>query len=232
MPEHLQNLKFELEKTFESLEQKNEMLINAMTKNFGKTHQDLPNFKLPAISNTSKKQSLFALQHEHDDFGNLPEANNQLKAKSAGILRPTASNANKGGPYKAKKAFAPLMKAKHQREQRHRQFLDNQEEMFNPPPISEEDINRGMINLLNKGIIPKDVDLTPAFEKGAPPVLFKGVKFHEKKDQYVRGEVYTEKVYKNNIKFDLQPIPETTQENFVPTSTALVPVQGKPPSSA
>jgi len=27
-----------------------------------------------------------------------------------------------------------------------------------------------MMNLLNKGIIPKDVDLTPAFEKGAPPV--------------------------------------------------------------
>jgi len=27
-----------------------------------------------------------------------------------------------------------------------------------------------MITLLNKGIIPKDIDLTPAFEKGAPPV--------------------------------------------------------------
>jgi superoxide dismutase len=38
VPEHLENLKLELEKTFESLEKKNEMLINAMTKNFGKTH--------------------------------------------------------------------------------------------------------------------------------------------------------------------------------------------------
>ena len=38
VPEHLQNLKSELEKTFGSLEKKNEMLINAMTKNFGKTH--------------------------------------------------------------------------------------------------------------------------------------------------------------------------------------------------
>jgi hypothetical protein len=37
------------------------MLINAMTKNFGKTHQDLPNFRLPAIQNSSKKQALFAL---------------------------------------------------------------------------------------------------------------------------------------------------------------------------
>ena len=49
VPEHLENLKLELEKTFESLEKKNEMLINAMTKNFGKTHKDLPNFRLPAI---------------------------------------------------------------------------------------------------------------------------------------------------------------------------------------
>jgi hypothetical protein len=38
VPDHLVNLKYELEKTFQSLEKKNEMLINAMTKNFGKTH--------------------------------------------------------------------------------------------------------------------------------------------------------------------------------------------------
>jgi len=57
----LVNLKIELEKTFESLELKNEMLINAMTKNFGKTHQDLPNFKLPPLNNVSKKQTMFAL---------------------------------------------------------------------------------------------------------------------------------------------------------------------------
>jgi len=38
VPEHLLNLKLELEKTFDSLEKKNELLINAMTKNFGKTH--------------------------------------------------------------------------------------------------------------------------------------------------------------------------------------------------
>ena len=28
---------------------KNELLMNAMMKNFGKTQQDLPNFKLPEI---------------------------------------------------------------------------------------------------------------------------------------------------------------------------------------
>jgi hypothetical protein len=60
-----------------------------------------------------------------------------------------------------------------------------------------------MLTLLNKGIIPKDIDLTPAFEKGAPPVQFKSMKFHEKEDQHVRTEVFTEKFNKNNIRFDL-----------------------------
>lgn len=40
-----------------------------------------------------------------------------------------------------------------------------------PPPITESDIKDGMLSLLNRGIIPKDVDLTPAFERGAPPLM-------------------------------------------------------------
>lgn len=93
VPEHLQNLKFELEKTFNSLERKNEMLINAMTKNFGKTHQDLPNFKLPAIYNSSKKQALFALQPDNEEIDNMVIGPDTiLKSKGAGILKPTASN--------------------------------------------------------------------------------------------------------------------------------------------
>ena len=171
VPEHLQNLKSELEKTFESLEMKNEMLINAMTKNFGKTHQDLPNFRLPAIQNTSKKQSMFALQPEQDSFGDIQGPSNALKAKGAGILRPTASNQNKAGaPYKAKKSLGSVMRMGRMRDAKNKQLLEDQDDMQNPPPISEEDINKGMMSLLTRGIIPKDVDLTPAFEKGAPPV--------------------------------------------------------------
>ena len=60
-----------------------------------------------------------------------------------------------------------------------------------PPPITEDDINKGMINLLNKGIIPRDVDLTPAFEKGAAPVLCRGIKFYDKREQNVKREVQT-----------------------------------------
>ena len=75
--------------------------------------------------------------------------------------------------------------------------------MDDPPPITEDDINKGMISLLNKGIIPKDVDLTPAFEKGAPPVNCKGVKFYDKREQFVKREIMTGRESKNNIKFDL-----------------------------
>ena len=58
-----------------------------------------------------------------------------------------------------------------------------------PPPITEDDINKGMINLLNRGIIPKDVDLTPAFEKGAAPIMCRGIKFYDKKEANVKREV-------------------------------------------
>ena len=61
--------------------------------------------------------------------------------------------------------------------------------MEDPPPITEDDINKGMMGLLNKGIIPKDVDLTPAFEKGAPPVTCKAVKFYDKEEKVVRRDV-------------------------------------------
>ena len=39
-----------------------------------------------------------------------------------------------------------------------------------PPPISDNDIGKGMINLVNRGVVPKDIDLTPAFERGAAPL--------------------------------------------------------------
>ena len=39
-----------------------------------------------------------------------------------------------------------------------------------PPRISETDINDGMFSLLNRGIIPRDVDVTPAFDRGSPPL--------------------------------------------------------------
>ena len=75
-----------------------------------------------------------------------------------------------------------------------------------PPPITEDDINKGMSTLLNLGIIPKDVDLTPAFEKGSAPVTIKGMRFFEKADRHVKRDIQMDTAPSSQIKYDLQPI--------------------------
>ena len=91
-----------------------------------------------------------------------------------GILKKTITQAT--GAYKPKQY---LMKKKARAEQAQKAHnMGLAVGLEDPPPITEDDINKGMISLLNKGIIPKDVDLTPAFEKGAPPVTCKGVRFY------------------------------------------------------
>lgn len=60
------------------------------------------------------------------------------------------------------------------------------------------------MTLLERGIIPKDVDLTPAFEKGAPPVAVKSMRFHDKAEMHVKHDVHTERFNKNTLKFDMQ----------------------------
>lgn len=74
---------------------------------------------------------------------------------------------------------------------KHLKSLDNAAGVEDPPPITEDDINKGMINLLNKGLIPRDVDLTPAFEKGAPPVMCRGIRFYDKREAAVKREIQT-----------------------------------------
>ena len=127
--------------------------------------------------------------------GMIPD---QLQSKGAGILSKPGKFSGRQS-YTAKRSLGGIYKAK----KKQFQSTGGQED---PPPITEDDINKGMISLLNKGIIPKDVDLTPAFEKGAPPVMCKGIRFYDKKEQYVRREVQTGPVASNNIKFDLQPV--------------------------
>jgi len=79
-----------------------------------------------------------------------------------------------------------------------------------------------MASLVNKGIIPKDVDLTPAFEKGAPPVTCRGIRFYDKREQNVRREVMTGGTHTNAIKYDLQPVQKKVN------SSALVPINEDP----
>lgn len=58
VPPHLHKFKSDLEKVHESLEKKSELLMAAMMKNFGRTQQELPNFRLPEIQTV--KQGFFS----------------------------------------------------------------------------------------------------------------------------------------------------------------------------
>ena len=59
-----------------------------------------------------------------------------------------------------------------------KQFRDDP--FADPPPITENDIADGMYSLLNRGIIPRDVDLSPAFERNSAPFSFTKAPIHFK----------------------------------------------------
>lgn len=94
-----------------------------------------------------------------------------------------------------------------------------------PPPITENDIKDGMYSLLNRGIIPRDVDLSPAFERGKAPFTHQqshmDLKDVEKPPQWkhkvLPGPVkYLKKYQKRSLLNDSSlPDPETIPEvNF------------------
>ena len=103
MPPHLSKLKNELEKIYESLEQKNELLMNAMMKNFGKTQQELPNFRLPEMPQAAKRPTLFEMQTQ-------PTADNmQFQMKGTGILKHKQSGRQS---YTSKRSLGGMFKSK------------------------------------------------------------------------------------------------------------------------
>ena len=58
-------------------------------------------------------------------------------------------------------------------------FRDNP--FADPPPVDERDLRDGMFNLVNRGIIPRDVDISPAFERGKPALTHIPSKIFEMK---------------------------------------------------
>lgn len=54
------------------------------------------------------------------------------------------------------------------------------------PKITEDDLRDGMMSLLNRGIIPKGVDVTPAFERGDKPFGSTTAKIHTKSDRNIK----------------------------------------------
>lgn len=62
-----------------------------------------------------------------------------------------------------------------------------------------------MINLVNRGMIPKDVDLTPAFARGVPALANKIAQLHDKSQQYVKQEL-PGNTFVTGLKQDIVPV--------------------------
>lgn len=211
VPLHLVNLQKDLISTEKTLQSKNEELIQNMMRNFGETAQDLPNMKLPDIRRLPSKENIDS-SLGFTDFRDIRLSASKLKV--APSLRKE---------YGGKRALGNKRSKKHKLMKR--EIAENF--IPDPPPISDEDINRGMINLINKGIIPKDVDITPAFERGAPPLSLKPAQIHfgDPKD-FIRREVATGPTYHKAVKYDLQPEEDRALSIMPATSSELVPFSG------
>lgn len=191
------------------LQKSNEQLIQNIMRNFGETAQDLPGFRLPDIRRTHSEDDI-DLSLGFTDFRDIKMSATKLKV--APSLRKN---------YAGKRTL--LNKNKRTMKQHHLKRNVEENYLPDPPPISDEDINRGMINLK----IPKDVDITPAFERGCPPLLLKPATIHygHPKD-YIRREIATGPTYHKFIKYDLQPEEDRVVSSMPSSSRVLVPYSG------
>jgi hypothetical protein len=167
----------------------------------------LPNFKLPEIVSVRGavgKKSLMVMQTDilgmDQLYGAAIDKRKLMVPKGANILQKPLIKATKSYAAKRGSKNRPLPPF------RNTAMVSDMAYLNDPPPISEDAINEGMMSLVNRGLVPKDVDLTPAFEKGAPPVTCKGIKFYDKREQFVKREVSTGGDGASSVKFDLQPV--------------------------
>ena len=58
--------------------------------------------------------------------------------------------------------------------------------------------------MINKGKIPKDVDLTPAFERGAPPIISQAVTLHRPDNRHQRVVPAIGEPEHQAIRYDLE----------------------------
>ena len=82
------------------------------------------------------------------------------------------------------------------KEQRNDPFAD-------PPPITDYDLSQGMLNLVNRGMIPKDVDLTPAFSRGVPSLVNRPAQMYDKSQQYIKQDIQAGPTFVTSCKMDM-----------------------------
>lgn len=213
VPQHLVKLQRSFIQIENDLQKQNEELLQSMMRNFGETAQELPNFRLPDIRRTPPGEMDSSMGFT--DFRDIKLSASKLKV--APSLRKD---------YAGKRTLLKRDK----RTSKHTMMKRALDENFipDPPPISDEDINRGMINLINKGVIPKDVDITPAFERGAPPLSLQPARIHYGNPRdYLRREIATGPTYHKSLKYDLQPEEDNLLAIMPPATRELIPYSGR-----
>ena len=63
-----------------------------------------------------------------------------------------------------------------------------------------------MLSLVNRGMIPKDVDLTPAFSRGVPAFVNKAAALYDKSQQYVKQDVQSGPTFVTSVKMEMVPV--------------------------
>jgi hypothetical protein len=89
---------------------------------------------------------------------------------------------------------------------------------FAPAPIKEKDIKKGVLSMITRGLVPREVDLTPAFERGGTLFSNQRMTLHHHKDQFVRGEVSSVPGHFYNTKFDVKAFEQPSQPEPKPSS--------------
>ena len=64
------------------------------------------------------------------------------------------------------------------------------------------------MNMINRGLIPKDADVSPAFFTGSSSIVNKPIRLSlirllEKAQQYIKNEIQEEKILITKVQYDL-----------------------------
>lgn len=59
----------------------------------------------------------------------------------------------------------------------------------NPAPLNKQDLQNGLLSLINKGIIPRDADVGPAFMRGLPPLQHRQVMSNQLRTELMKLEL-------------------------------------------
>jgi hypothetical protein len=59
----------------------------------------------------------------------------------------------------------------------------------NPAPLNKKDLENGLLSLINKGVIPRDADVGPAFMRGLPPLQHRQMMSNQLRTELMKLEL-------------------------------------------